>query len=92
MGKRRSSPSSSDPRSNSASFRCLLTLLAGGVFASGGEEGGGEGGGGAVRVGDVVFDRRSSSQAWPATSDEGSSGQSGLWRAAVAARLRRLRR
>jgi hypothetical protein len=92
MGERRSSPSSSDPNSNSASFRRLLTLLAGGIFASGGEGGSAEGGGGAVGAGDAVFDRRLSSQAWPATSDEGSSGQSGLWYAAVAARPRRLRR
>ncbi len=92
MGERRGSPSSSDPRSNSASFRRLLTLLAGGVFASGGEGGGGEVCGGAVGAGDAVFNRRSSSQAWPATSDEGSSRQSRLWSAAVAARPRRLRR
>jgi hypothetical protein len=90
MGERRSLPSSPYPRINSASFRRLLTLLAGGVFASGGEGGGGEGGDGAVGAGDAVFDRRSSSQAWPATSD--SSGQSGLWLAAVAALPRRLQR
>ncbi len=35
-GERRSSPSSSGPRSSSASLRRLLALFAGGVFTSGG--------------------------------------------------------
>ncbi len=84
MGERRSSPSSSGPRSNSALFRRLLALFAGGVFTSSGK-----GGSGAVGDGGAVFGRGTSLQAGAATSDEGGGG---LSLAAVAARPHHLRR
>jgi hypothetical protein len=79
-GERRSSPSSSDPHSGYASLRRLLTLFAGGDFASSGE-----GGGGVIGDGGAVLDRGAFSQAEAATSDEGGCGHSRLSHAAVAA-------
>jgi hypothetical protein len=51
-GERRSLPFSSDPRSSSALLRRLLTLFAGGDFASGSE-----GGSGVIGDGSAVLDR-----------------------------------
>ncbi len=84
-GERKTSPSSSGPRSSSASLRRLLALFAGGVFTSGSERGSS-----VVGDGGAVFGRVASSQAGAATSDEGGGGHSRLPLAAVAARLRRL--
>jgi hypothetical protein len=63
-GERRSSLSSSIPRSSSASLRRFLTRLAGGGFASGGK------GGGGVAV-DVVHNRGAFSQAVTVASGDG---------------------